>query len=193
MSNKHINATFVKGATAAHDAPKDIKPHIAFIGRSNVGKSSFLNSLVGQKSLARSSSKPGKTTEINFFMINKKGYFVDLPGYGYAKQPKAVREAIIAMIDDYLFDELMPIKRIVMLVDAAVGPTEHDLRMFEELLHVYSTDDLLVIANKIDKIPKSKVRSVIDRIKETFRGTTTIGYSAKKHTGKDMVLRELRF
>lgn len=186
------SAVFVKGAVhPIQDAPFDLRKHIAFIGRSNVGKSTFLNTLTGQKSLARSSSKPGKTTEINFFLINNKVYFVDLPGYGYAKQPKDMREKIEYMIGEYLFHATMPISHIVMLVDSNIGPTPLDKSMVDEILQTFTPETLLIVANKIDKVPRNQRNAVMSRIQQTFPHIHVLPFSSKESGYTKELLQEI--
>lgn len=190
--SKVVSAVFAKGAVRPiEDAPFDLRGHIAFMGRSNVGKSTLLNALCHQKHLARSSSKPGKTTEINFFLINNKKYFVDLPGYGYAKQPKDVREKIETMIHDYLFESQMPIERICLLVDSNVGPTVLDQDMFEQIVAVYEPGVVCVVANKIDKVPRSQRKQVLSRIEQLFPGAQVLGVSSKEFAGLTELLTEI--
>lgn len=187
------SAVFVKGAVKPmEDAPFDLHKHIAFIGRSNVGKSTFLNTLTNQKNLARSSSKPGKTTEINFFLINNKKYFVDLPGYGYAKQPKDLREKIERMIAEYLFGGTMPIEKIVILVDGNIGPTSLDIGMVEGVLEVFPRDLILIIANKIDKVPKNYRKPTLDRITKLFPEVAILPFSSKEKNTVGAVLEALK-
>ncbi|MFC1645482.1 ribosome biogenesis GTP-binding protein YihA/YsxC [Patescibacteria group bacterium] len=148
-------ANFVKGICGTDDILQEPFPQIAFIGRSNVGKSSLINSLVGQKSLAKSSSKPGKTKEINFFLVDDKFYFVDLPGYGYAKISKKQREKLRGLIIWYLtYSDVKP-KKIVLIVDANVGLKAFDREMIELLQE--EGHDFIIIANKVDKIKSSKL------------------------------------
>ncbi len=185
-------AVFVKGAVKPlEDAPFDLHKHIAFIGRSNVGKSTFLNTLTNQKNLARSSSKPGKTTEINFFLINNKTYFVDLPGYGYAKQPKELRAKIETMIAEYLFGGSMPIEKIVALIDGNIGPTSLDIAMIEGILEVFPKELVLILANKIDKVPKNYRKPTLDRIAKLFPDVMILPFSSKEKNTVGAVLENL--
>lgn len=185
---KITSAEFVKGAVDRAGLPRDIRPQIAFIGRSNVGKSSFINSLTNQKKLAKSSSMPGRTLEVNFFFINRKFYFVDLPGYGYAKQPRSLREEIEDRIFWYLTDDTIPLKTVVLLVDALVGPTALDLDMLETLSHQQGRYQVLVIANKIDKVKKSEESKILREIQMKAPGCRVYPYSSKSPRLQGIIL-----
>ena len=133
---------------------RDGRPEIAFVGRSNVGKSSLMNRLLGRKGLARTSSRPGRTQAVNYFLINERIYFVDLPGYGYAKASKTDRERWARLMDSYFRDASSRHVLLVQLVDAKVGATTLDEQGIE-----YFRDlglDPAVVATKIDKVPRSK-------------------------------------
>jgi GTP-binding protein len=123
------SAKFIKGVVGTDEIFEDGIPQIVFIGRSNVGKSSVINTLANEKGLARTSSTPGRTQQINIFLINKAFYLVDLPGYGFAKVPLAVKQQIQKMINWYLFNSDYNFKRVILIVDANVGPTKDDLDM----------------------------------------------------------------
>jgi len=120
------SAQFTKGISDCGAIVDDGIPQIAFIGRSNTGKSSVINSLVNSRDLARISAFPGRTRQINFFLVNNSVYFVDLPGYGYAKLPRQVKEGIRAMINKYFFVSDCVQKIVVLIIDAKVGPTKDD-------------------------------------------------------------------
>ena len=186
----HIkSATFVKGVIGSDSIFEDGTPQVVFIGRSNVGKSSVINSLVNQKNLARTSSFPGRTQQINIFLINKAFYLVDLPGYGFAKVPKEVREQIQGMLNWYLFGSNLVFKKVVVIIDAKVGPTEDDVEMFNHLLE--SGKDIIVVANKIDKIKKSEYDQQIQKIRDIFGHHRLIPYSAEKKIGVGELAEEL--
>ena len=182
------SAEFVKGAVERDGLPRDLRAHIAFIGRSNVGKSSVINSLTQRKSLCRSSSTPGRTTEANLFLINSKWYFVDLPGYGYAKQPRDMRRRIEDLISWYLTDETVPVFLTVMIVDAKVGVTALDLEMFELLKGQMDRYPVLVLANKSDKLKKQELGKQLSTIAKELPGSEVIPYAAVKNTGRGLVL-----
>jgi GTP-binding protein len=133
--------------------PKTGHPEIVILGRSNVGKSSFINSIMNRKQLAYTSRQPGKTQTLNFYNVNDSFYLVDVPGYGYARVSKAQRESFISMIDEYLFNR-EPLKLIIQLIDARHLPTKDDLRMFDFLKTLNAP--MVLVATKVDKIPKTK-------------------------------------
>jgi len=163
------SATFVKGVVGSDSIFEDGIPQIVFIGRSNVGKSSVINSLTNQKNLARTSSTPGRTQQINIFFINKAFYLVDLPGYGFADVPKAVRFQIEKMINWYLFESQHAFKKVVLIIDAKTGPTQGDMDMLRSLEK--EGKDILIVANKADKIKPSVYDKQIQKIKIFFMHT----------------------
>jgi len=183
------SAEFVKGVVAADELLENKKTQIAFIGRSNVGKSSVINSLTKQKNLARTSSFPGKTREINLFLINKSHYFVDLPGYGFAKVSAVKREEIFRLIYWYLFDSGYKQKFVVLIIDANVGVSEKDLKMLRDL--EYHKKKVIVVANKIDKIKKNEVKKQLEKIQEIIGDYKIIPYSSDKRIGINDLTREI--
>lgn len=183
------SAQFVKGVTHGDDVADLQFPQVAFIGRSNVGKSSTINILTKVKGLAKTSSFPGRTRQINVFLINNKFYLIDLPGYGYAKVSKSERAEIESVISSYLFNPRISPKRVVLIIDACVGPTESDLEMLDALLG--DGKDVVILANKIDKVKKSTRHSVLAKIKETLHGQLVIPFSAEERIGVSEVLAEL--
>lgn len=145
--------------------PKDNLPEIALAGRSNVGKSSLINTLLRRKNLARTSSQPGKTQTLNFYIVNESFYLVDVPGYGYAKVSQKQREAFGVMIQDYL--ETRPnLKGLIILVDSRHEPTKDDVAMYEYAQ--YLNIPILVVCTKIDKIKKSQVNKVTSNLEKKF-------------------------
>lgn len=146
-------AEFVTTAVQGADLIKDGRPQVAFVGRSNVGKSSLLNRLVGRRSLARTSSSPGKTRAVNYFMVDDAFYFVDLPGYGYARAAKRERQAWADLMDDY-FNVTLPHPLIFQLVDSKVGATDLDIEAMDYFRHRGETPT--VIATKIDRLSRSR-------------------------------------
>src|SRR5690625_4302602 len=140
-------------------------PEIALAGRSNVGKSSFINRIIGRKNLVRTSSKPGKTQTLNFYTINDLFYFVDVPGYGYAKVSKKEREKWGRMMEEY-FETREQLQLVVLIVDIRHHPTNEDLQMFEYIN--YLQIPLLIIATKLDKIAKNKRTQHVNQIKKAF-------------------------
>jgi GTP-binding protein len=162
---KITSAEFVLGAVNLRQLPKDGLSEVAFLGRSNVGKSSFINKLCNRKSLARPSSEPGKTREMNYYLINKQFYFVDLPGYGYARLPEQIRSSWGKLIEQYLKsrDQL---SLVLQLVDARHEPTELDMMMVGWL--DYYEIPFLVALTKADKLPVSKMPRFVETAKGTF-------------------------
>ena len=166
-------------------------PEFAFAGRSNVGKSSLINALVNRKALARTSSQPGKTQTINFYFLNKAFYFVDLPGYGYAKVNQAERDRWAKLMEDF-FSVPARIGLGVMIVDARHKPTANDVTMAEWFLS--SGRPLAVLANKTDKLKKSELEPNLALIRETLSLPETvplIPFSAEKGTGREDLVREI--
>ncbi len=159
------SVSFIKSAVKPDQFPRHILPEIAFIGRSNVGKSSLLNTLVHRKNLARISNTPGRTQLINFFLVDQNLCFVDLPGYGYAKVPEHVKKQWKPMIESYLMRS-EHLKSAVLIVDSRHKPTKHDV-MMREWLRAYDIPTIIV-ATKIDKIPKTKQPKQIKLISETL-------------------------
>ncbi|CAN5116300.1 ribosome biogenesis GTP-binding protein YihA/YsxC [soil metagenome] len=155
-------AEFVGGMIGPDPLLFNGTPQIAFIGRSNVGKSTLINTLTKQKDLARTSSFPGRTQEINLFLINKSRYLVDLPGYGFAKLSKVERQKIDDLIHWYFFDSEIEQKKVVLIIDANIGLTKSD----EEMLYALEVKgkEIIVVANKVDKIPKNKLSLEMKRI-----------------------------
>ena len=150
--NTH-NAEIVLSAVSKAQYPQDDMPEIALAGRSNVGKSSFINTLLGRKNLARTSSKPGKTQQLNFYNIDDKLRFVDVPGYGYAKVSKTERAKWGKMIEEYLTSR-DNLRAVVSLVDLRHDPSADDVQMYEFLK--YYEIPVIVVATKADKIPRGK-------------------------------------
>ncbi len=183
-------AKFIKGIVGTDEILRDGKRQIAFVGRSNVGKSSVINSLVGIKKMAKSSATPGRTQEINFFLINDNIYFVDLPGYGFARISKKQREKIRKMIIWYLsYAETKPCK-VVLIIDAKVGIKEFDLDMLDLLKE--ENIATIVVANKIDKVKNKNRNKVIENIKNDLdENVVIVSYSAKTNQNKDRLLNLL--
>jgi GTP-binding protein len=146
-------AEYVHSAHSARELLDDGRPQVAFVGRSNVGKSSLLNALLRRKGLARTSSTPGRTQTINYFLINDSLWFVDLPGYGYAKTSKDKRQAWAKTVEHY-FERALPAATAVLLVDAKVGGTPLDAAAWEYL--VARGTQPVVVATKVDKVPRGK-------------------------------------
>ena len=156
-------------------------PAIAFAGRSNVGKSSLINCLVGARQLARTSATPGRTQFINFFALDEKWMFVDLPGYGYAKVPDRVRRRWASMIEEF-FCEYSPLRMTIVIVDARREPTALDLEMVEYLEEL--AVPFVVAATKVDKVAKSRRARSIQDIKEGFSGSNVVSFSSLTGEGR---------
>ena len=182
------NAEFIRSAAKLSDCPRDILPQIAFAGRSNVGKSSVINRLLNRKNFARVGSAPGKTTHINYFRIDKKVYFIDLPGYGYAKVSKQERARWGKLIEDWFADTSL-LTLGIQLVDIRHKPTADDYNMVEWFKA--SGKPFVVVANKHDKIKKSEWEPNVARIREVLdlpEEVPVISFSAEKGTGKDELM-----
>jgi len=186
MKIKH--AEFIKGIVAEDDLLRNNIPQVAFIGRSNVGKSSLINTLAGQP-IARSSAKPGKTREINLYLINKNLYFVDLPGYGFAQGSLQERNNLKSLIYSYLFFSDISHKKIIIIVDAEVGVTESDLYFIRRLEE--AGKEFIVVANKVDKIKKSELKTKLDKVRAISGNHKLVLCSTKTRMGIDELLVEI--
>ena len=189
MMNVNLQkAEFVRSAAKAGDFPRDGLPQVAFAGRSNVGKSSVINRLLNRKNFARVGAAPGKTTHINYFLIDGKFYLVDLPGYGYAKVSKAEKERWGRLMEEWFADNgLMTLG--IMLVDARHKPTADDCTMAQWFKA--SGRPFAVAANKLDKLRKSDIVPNLARIRETLEldeSVTVVPFSAQKGDGKQELL-----
>lgn len=177
-------AEFVRSAAKPGDFPHDGLPQVVFAGRSNVGKSSVINRLLNRKNFARVGSAPGKTTHINYFLIDKKLYLVDLPGYGYAKVSKQERDRWGRLIEAWFSDtERMALG--ILIVDARHKPTADDCTMAEVFLN--AGKPFVVVANKLDKLKKSEKEGNLSRIQETLNlppDAPIVPFSAEKGDGK---------
>jgi GTP-binding protein len=186
---KITSADFVKSAFAKEHWTRDGLPEIAFLGRSNVGKSSLINSLLQRKALARTSNTPGRTQSLNFFLINKRFYFVDLPGYGYAKVSKKMRGEWGKMAEEYLAEREQLVLSI-QLIDSRHEPTELDCQLHEWLQH--HNQPQLIVATKADKLSSNQLRKNIERIDEILTGgVRIIPYSAMTGMGRDEVWKAI--
>ena len=182
------SAEFVKGAVKPSDYPMPSLPQVAFAGRSNVGKSSLINSLLNRKRLARTSRTPGRTQQINFFILNGEIYFVDLPGYGYAKVPKRIKKNWDKMIVSYLRDN-PALKLLIAILDARRKPSDLDLRLQEWILG-YQIPFIYAVT-KSDKLSKNQLHHQLKVIKETLappEGVCFLPYSAKTRRGRRELL-----
>ena len=184
------NPQFEISAVKPAQYPKNDLPQIVLVGKSNVGKSSFINTMLNRKSLARTSNTPGKTRQINFYNIDNNFYFVDLPGYGYSKLSKEEQVNMGRFIEDYL-QKCQNIALIVLLLDIRHKPTADDAHMFE---YIKRTNlPFMPIANKADKIAVTKVDMELEKIKETLglSFSTLLPFSAERKIYSDDVWREI--
>jgi len=185
---KIISAVFKKGLKGDDEILDDGRPQVAFIGRSNAGKSSVINSITRVKDLARTSSFPGRTTELNVFMINNSFYLVDLPGYGYAKASFESWKKLNDLVYWYLFNSRFQPK-VVLIIDASVGPTESDMGMLQSLED--KGVEIIVVANKIDKIKRSQYKKQLGMIESEMIGHKVIPFSSKVKIGIDELTSEI--
>jgi len=191
-------ATIINNVELAHVAvapsgyPGEGLPEIAFVGKSNVGKSSLINSMINRKALARTSGTPGKTRTINFYNVENMVYFVDLPGYGFAKAPQTEIKKWGQMIEKYLLNRRQ-LGAIIMLVDIRHKPGENDIQMYEWLK--YYGYDIVIAATKHDKLKRSQIKSAVDSIKSGFELTTgeiLIPYSSETKEGREALWEVIR-
>ena len=183
MVIKSVNLETVIGITSK--IPDNTLPEVAFAGKSNVGKSSMINALLNRKSLARTSSQPGKTQTINFYNINDAMYLVDLPGYGYANASVEVKAKWGKMIEKYLHTSKQ-LKAVFLLIDIRHDPSENDKMMYEWM--VYQGFKPIIIATKLDKIKRSQIQKQVKAIKEGLKvepGTIVIPFSSETKQGRD--------
>ncbi len=191
---KVTSAEFVKSVFEESQWPRDRLPEVAFLGRSNVGKSSLINSLLGVKGLARTSSTPGRTQSLNFFTINRRFYFVDLPGYGYARVPRAIRETWGAFVTDYLAKR-EPLVLSIHIVDSRHEPTTLDLQLREWLLA--NEKPFLTVATKSDKLSQNELNKNLARAAKAIgavghgAGDMVVAYSAVTGRGRDRIWRAI--
>jgi GTP-binding protein len=165
LSAKNVTAEFVRSAHRSEDLLRDGRPEILFVGRSNVGKSSLLNRLLGKKGLARTSQTPGRTRAVNYFLVNDRCYFVDLPGYGYAKAGKDERREWAELVDGYV-REVVERASVVLLVDGKVGATPLDVEAFRYLASLGA--GITIVATKMDKVPSTKRAKALLEIRRTL-------------------------
>lgn len=185
---KITKTVFIKGVVGDDSILANDIPQIAFIGRSNVGKSSLINTITNSK-ISRTSSFPGRTQEINIFLVNDSFYLVDLPGYGFARASGLGREKIGELIDSYLFNSIYDQKKVVMIIDANVGMTDKDMMMFDELKKF--NKDFIIIANKIDKMTQSQYHKKFTEIKKITGQYKLIPFSTTKKNGLQDLIDEI--
>lgn len=181
------NPKFEISAVSPKQYPKNGLPEIVLVGKSNVGKSSFVNTMINRKKLARTSSEPGKTRQINFYNIDATFYFVDLPGYGYSKMSKKEQEQVGKFIEEYLFHR-KEISLIVFLVDIRHTPTANDRLMYNYIIS--SGLPFIILANKADKIAVTKVSDAVSTLQKSLNpigDITTLPFSSERKIYKDEV------
>lgn len=172
--------------------PRDPRPEVALSGRSNVGKSSLINTLLGRKSLARVSSAPGKTITINYYDVDKKLYLVDLPGYGYAKRSKDSQRVWSSLTEDFFVKNpsIDALKLVIQLIDIRTGPTDDDIMMINFLID--NGVKFVVVATKTDKLSKTQLKNAIDNIQNEFflgTGINILPFSSVTREGKEELWR----
>lgn len=182
-NNPFVDAQFVKGIIGTDPIFDDqIRKHIAFVGRSNVGKSSVINAVLGRRDLVKSSSRPGKTTEINFFTVNEKQgkeyYFVDLPGYGFARMGEKQREKLRKLILWYFMYAEVESRLTVVVLDAQVGLTVFDREMLDLLLH--KGEEVVIVANKIDRLNQKERHKLTQKLEDEVAFPVVHTSSTKK-------------
>lgn len=185
---KITSAEFIKSAFNQSHWVDDGLPEISFLGRSNVGKSSLLNTLLNRKKLAKTSNTPGRTQSINFFLVNEKLYFVDLPGYGYAKVSKTMRSDWGVMAEDYLANRRELVLSI-QLVDSRHKPTTLDRQLHEWLQ--FHNKKHLIVATKADKLSNNKLNKSLREIERILPNSKVIAFSSVTAMGKDEIWSEI--
>ena len=182
------NVEFLISAASPKQFPPPNLPEIAFAGKSNVGKSSVINRILQRKNLARVGEKPGKTIHVNYFTIDEKCYFVDLPGYGYAKVSQAEKDRWSRLMEDYFAAQRIDLG--VFIVDARHAPTKNDITMAQWFMQ--SGCPFVVVANKLDKLKKSEIEPNMQKIREDLElpeDCMVIPFSAEKGIGRDELVR----
>lgn len=185
------NPKFEVSAVGPKQYPKNNLPEIVLVGKSNVGKSSFVNTMINRKKLARTSSEPGKTRQINFYNIDEKFYFVDLPGYGYSKMSKKEQEQVGKFIEEYLFNRKQ-IALIIFLVDIRHEPTENDKLMYNYIIS--SGLPAIILTNKADKIAITKVENEVEKIHKILNpigDIPTFAFSSERKIYSERIWEEL--
>lgn len=189
MSLNFNKAEFTRSAAARSGFVRDGRPQFAFAGRSNVGKSSVINRLLGRKNLAYVGASPGKTTQINYFLVDQQAYLVDLPGYGYAKVSKAEKDRWGRLMESYFQDEGELITTGVLIVDIRHKPTADDVTMHNWFRQTGCPE--IIVANKLDKLKRSQVEPALELIRQTlelYEDDHLVPFSAEKGTGKEELI-----
>ena len=185
------NPKFEISAISPKQYPSDGLPEIVLAGKSNVGKSSFINTMINRKALARTSSQPGKTRQINFYNIDEKFYFVDLPGFGYSKMSKTEQEKVGKFIEEYLFSR-KNIALIILLIDIRHSPGGNDILMFNYIRSIGMP--YLVIANKADKIAPTKIPNYVEDLRKSLQANENdiiLPFSSEKKIYTENVWNEI--
>lgn len=186
---KILKAEFIKGVIGDDYSMRDNFSHIAFFGRSNVGKSSVINSLTGQRYLVKVSKHPGKTREANFFLVDNSFYLVDFPGYGYAKRSVKERNKMIKRIFWYIEHSNVRPKVVMLIIDVKVGLTDLDREMIQILEN--NKHNVIIVANKIDKLGKTVAEKNISAIKAELPSILIFPYSAKTKEGGEELIKKI--
>ena len=184
------NVEFLISAASTRDFPANRLPEIAFAGKSNVGKSSVINRVLNRKNFARVGEKPGKTIHVNYFVIDKKCYLVDLPGYGYAKVSQSEKDRWAKLMESYFAASRIDLG--ILIVDARHAPTNNDITMACWFLD--SGCPFVVVANKLDKVKKSQIEGNLQTIREDLElpeDCPVIPFSAEKGTGRDDLIKTI--
>lgn len=185
------NPKFEISAVSEKQYPKKNIPEIVLVGKSNVGKSSFINTMLGRKNLARTSSEPGKTRQINFYNVDDNFYFVDLPGYGYSKMSKEEQVKVGKFIEHYLSNRKQ-IALIIFLIDIRHSPTENDVMMYDYIIN--TGFPCLILANKADKIATTKVQEAVKNLQNELnplKDLTFLPFSSEKKIYIEAVCKEI--
>ena len=183
------SAEFLLSASTKRQFPAETLPEIAFAGRSNVGKSTLINSLLNRKKLVKTSATPGKTQLINFFKVNDKFYFVDLPGYGYAKVPESVRCKWKTLVEAYL-SERKTLRNVVLIIDSRHNPTIQDRQLLEWLKYFQCPS--LIVASKIDKLKRGQVKNHLQKIKNNLSiESAPLGHSSMQYGSREEIWKKL--
>jgi GTP-binding protein len=181
---KILSAELVCSAAKSAQFPQEALPEVAFIGRSNVGKSSLINSLLKQRRLAFTSSTPGRTQQINFFRINQRFFFVDLPGYGYAKAPQALLQSWNKLVEAYLKGRKQ-LSISILIVDSRIGPSELDLQKLKWLQQ--NSLPFFIVSTKADKLSRVELQKSIKHTGTFSEGTPVVAYSAVQELGRSRI------
>lgn len=186
---KIISAEFVKGIVGPDELLSSELLQIAFIGRSNVGKSTLLNTLMQRRDLVKTSAKPGKTKEINYFVVNNQFYFADLPGFGFASVSQEDREKLRKLILWYLLDTKIKNRKTVLILDPRVGVSATDMEILEGLKE--QGQEVIIVANKIDKLNQSERHSALKDILEITQNSNVIPFSSQTGEGREELLKAI--